>query len=225
MKDRRLVVALAAFAAGCGATVVVYGHHGGTRKVDGSGVPATVVRELPPFDKIELSGFGTVDVHPGSPQKVTVSGDDNVVPLVTTEVHGDTLVVGSKNASISTKLPLVVGIRVPSVTASSLTGSGELNVDGVAGPAFDASLSGTGTLDVGGRVDELSAEVSGVGSAALEHLVAKNVRVVVSGVGSAHVYATHSLDASVPGTGSVLYRGDPPQVTTHVTGLGSVAAA
>lgn len=36
------------------------------------------------------------------------------------------------------------------------------------------------------------------------------------------VTATQSLDAKVPGSGAVLYAGDPPQVTTSITGSGAV---
>jgi len=34
--------------------------------------------------------------------------------------------------------------------------------------------------------------------------------------------ATTSLDATVPGSGVILYAGNPPQVTTSVTGSGVV---
>lgn len=203
---------------GCGGT-------SSSSRVEGSGVSKTVSRSVPAFSKVELAGIGTARVHPGSPQAVTITGDDNIVPLVTTEVRDGTLVVSTKeNTQLSTVTPLVVEVRAPSVTGSSLTGSGDLSVDGVAGPRFDAALTGTGKLDVGGTVSALDATVSGTGAAQLEHLVAEDAHVVMSGVGDAHVFVTHSLDASVTGMGSIVYGGNPQHVQSKVTGLGEVAA-
>ena len=43
----------------------------------------------------------------------------------------------------------------------------------------------------------------------------------MSGTGRIAVHATESLDASVPGTGSIVYTGNPPQVRKSVNGVGS----
>ena len=48
------------------------------------------------------------------------------------------------------------------------------------------------------------------------------MQAVVTGSGLIQVIATTSLDASVPGTGAIIYSGNPPQVTTSVTGTGTV---
>ena len=45
---------------------------------------------------------------------------------------------------------------------------------------------------------------------------------VISGSGLIQVTATASLDAAVPGSGTIIYTGNPPQVTTSVTGAGTV---
>jgi hypothetical protein len=44
----------------------------------------------------------------------------------------------------------------------------------------------------------------------------------VSGSGSIFVTATKSLDASVSGSGAILYVGSPKQVTKSVTGSGAI---
>ena len=65
--------------------------------------------------------------------------------------------------------------------------------------------------------------ISGDGQAQLSRLTARDVHAVVTGSGLIHVTATTSLDAAVPGDGSITYAGHPPQVTTSVTGTGSIA--
>jgi hypothetical protein len=48
------------------------------------------------------------------------------------------------------------------------------------------------------------------------------VHAVLAGSGLIKVDATSSLNAAVPGTGSIMYTGNPSQVVTSVTGTGSV---
>jgi hypothetical protein len=47
---------------------------------------------------------------------------------------------------------------------------------------------------------------------------------VVAGSGQIWVHAATSVSASVPGTGAVVYSGDPPHVSTNVSGTGTVVA-
>jgi hypothetical protein len=46
----------------------------------------------------------------------------------------------------------------------------------------------------------------------------------VTGSGRIVVTATRSLDASIPGSGTIVYLGHPAHVTTTVTGSGAVVA-
>jgi len=56
----------------------------------------------------------------------------------------------------------------------------------------------------------------------LTRLVASDVRADVSGSGSIFVTATKRLDASVSGSGAILYAGSPPNVTSNITGSGAI---
>ena len=47
----------------------------------------------------------------------------------------------------------------------------------------------------------------------------------MSGSGSIFVTATNSLTATVSGTGSVIYVGNPRDVTKSVTGTGAIAGS
>ena len=48
------------------------------------------------------------------------------------------------------------------------------------------------------------------------------MRAVLTGSGLIRVTATTSLDAAVPGTGAIIYGGNPPHLTTSITGTGAV---
>ena len=189
--------------------------------VQGSGVAATQWRVLAGFSRLDLAGSNDVTVVVGARQSVVVHADSNLVRYVTTRVMAGTLVIGT-TGRFTTRSPMGVEVSVPSLTAVTLSGSGEISVTGIEARQLTVTLSGSGALSASGTVTRLDATVGGSGLAQLSELVARDVRAVVSGSGLIRVTATASLNATVPGTGAIIYSGNPPQVTSRVTGTGAV---
>ncbi|HZD87306.1 MAG TPA: head GIN domain-containing protein [Gaiellaceae bacterium] len=198
---------------------------GSSRSTVGSGVAASQVRHLPAFDGVELAGSNDVLVRIGGRQSVVVRADDNLLARVTTEVRGRSLVIGNTRGSFTAKSPMSVEVTVPALAALTLAGSGNITVDGVDTQSLTVSLPGSGTLSGSGNARRLEVTVGGSGTVQFTELVARNVRAVVSGSGSIFVTATASLDASVTGTGSILYAGSPRNVTKSVTGTGAIVGS
>lgn len=194
----------------------------GTAGTQGSGVAATQTRVLAPFDAVELAGSNVVIVHVGAGQSVVVHADDNLVDRVTTRVETADLMIGNAPGSYTTRSPMRVDVTVPSLTSLTLTGSGTMSADGVHASRLRVILSGSGVVRASGATGRLEVSLSGSGDAQLEQLVARDVDAVVSGSGRIVVRPTTSLHAEVPGSGAILYVGNPPQVVTSVTGSGVV---
>ena len=190
--------------------------------VRGSGVEVTATRQLSPFAAVELAGANTVNVRVGPAQTVAVTGDDNLVDRVTTAVRAGRLVIDDRG-TFDTEAPMSVTVSVPSLDALGLSGMGTVTVVGVTGSEFTADLSGTGTLVVSGSVDRLTATQSGLGTLELAGLAARDVIARLEGTGDVNVQALSTLDATLTGTGSIVYSGSPA-VTTHNTGVGSITA-
>ena len=188
----------------------------------GSGVAATQVRTLPSFRSVELAGSNNVVIRVGEKQSVVVKGDDNLLDRVTTRVESGSLVIGNTPGSFETKSPMSVEVTVPALTALSVTGSGNCWVSGIRTKSFTVSVSGSGVVTAEGSASNLEASVSGSGVAKLSQLVARDVTAVVSGSGDVFVTATHSLDASIPGSGAIVYSGNPQEVTKSITGSGAI---
>jgi hypothetical protein len=72
-----------------------------------------------------------------------------------------------------------------------------------------------------GKANDQQVTVSGVGSYDGSDFATKTAKVNVSGVGSAIVNASDTLDATVSGVGNIEYLGNP-KVTSHVSGVGTV---
>ncbi len=192
--------------------------------VHGSGVAAVQNRDLPPFTGVELSGSNEVHITVGGPQAVVVSADDNLIDGVTTTVVAGQLVVGNRPGSFTTETPMRVDVTVPSLDGLALPGSGVVSVTGIRAQSLTVSLSGSGALHATGVAEQLSVELGGTGDAELQGLVAGDVSAVLNGTGRIVVTATSSIDASVPGTGTIVYGGNPSKVTRSVTGTGAIVA-
>jgi Putative auto-transporter adhesin, head GIN domain len=222
---RVYVVLLAALVVLLGTGVVLLGHGGSssdsTIALQGSGIAATVTRQVPAFDAVVLAGTNNVTVHVGGRRTVVVRADDNLIRLVTTEVRAGKLLVAD-HGSFTTKTPMSVEVTVPTLAAVSLSGSGGVAVDGVEAARFRASLSGSGVLTVTGTARRLEASLEGSGVLALQGLESRDARATVSGSGRLQVQATGTLHASVPGSGVIFYRGNPKRVIKSATGTGTI---
>jgi Putative auto-transporter adhesin, head GIN domain len=204
------------------AALLVHGGGSAGSGVQGSGIAATQTRTVARFSSLDLAGSNEVTVVVGARQSVVVHADSNLIGHVTTQVVAGTLVVAD-TGSFTTRTPMSVEVSVPSLTALNLSGSGQLSVTGIKAARLTVTVSGSGMLSAAGTATRLDVSLSGDGLAQLSQLTASEVRAVVSGSGLIQVTATTSLDAEVPGTGAIVYGGNPAQVTTSVTGIGTVA--
>jgi putative autotransporter adhesin-like protein len=189
----------------------------------GSGTAAAQTRHLAAFSSVDLAGSSNVTIRAGGRQSVVVHADDNLLGQVTTQVHATTLVIGTKG-SFTTNSPMSVQISVPSLDAVTLSGSGSgaITASNIQGPRLSVRLSGSGVVRASGTVTRLEVSLGGSGDAQLGQLVARDVRAVLAGSGRIVTHATHTLQASVPGSGSIVYSGNPAHVTRSITGSGAI---
>ena len=175
--------------------------------VVGSGKSATEARDVPNFTAARLEGSGQVLVTVGSPRSVSVTADDNLLPLVLTEVEGSTLRLGFKpETGVRTVTPLVFRVTVPSLSGLAIAGSGDI----------------VGRSPI--RTDRLSLRIGGSGSIRVE-LAASQVAAVIQGSGSIEVSGrAESQEIQILGSGAVAYRGSP-RVSVRNARLGTGALA
>lgn len=196
---------------------------GTTSSWSGSSEPfLTERRSVPPLDGIVLASAATVIVHitPLQPAAVTVTGEKTVVPRLLTQVR-DGLLTISADGSYDSRSRLIVDVTAPSLTSVELRGSGQITVSGLDGATFRALLSGSGSVTLDGRVDDLNLRIGGSGNIQAGNVRARTVRTEISGSGDIDVTASDALDARIPGAGVVTYAGSP-RLTKIITGAGSV---
>jgi Putative auto-transporter adhesin, head GIN domain len=190
----------------------------------GSGVAATQARSLPTFTGVDLAGDNNVTVQVGARQSVIVHADSNLLRRVTTRVRSGRLVIRTTPGNLRATTPMFVAVNLPSLDALRLQGDGNISVTGINSRNLTVAIPGSGNIDATGATTKLDVTISGQGTALLRQLIARDAKAELSGDGSIMLTATHSLTASVAGSGTVLYGGNPPHVTQRVTGAGTISA-
>ena len=176
---------------------------------------------MPVFNSVELAGSNIVTVRVGAPRSVVVRADDNLLSHVPTTVRSGRLVI-STPGSFSTQSPMRVAVITPSFDTVALSGSGILSVQNVRAKTLEVTLTGSGVLRASGTAHRVVATLGGSGVEALGGVAARDAHALVTGSGRIDVTVTRALDASILGTGEIVYGGNPKHVTTSVTGKGAI---
>ena len=189
--------------------------------IQGSGVAATETRTTEPFSAVDLRGTNDVAITVGPKQSIVVHADDNLIDRVTTVADSGQLAVSTRG-SMTTESPMYVEITLPALDSITLSGTGMLGVRGVDTGELTVALPGTGTVSVSGNAGRVEADMAGTGDLRLANLEARHADVTLSGTGRIEVHATRTLRASLPGTGSIFYSGNPARVVKSLTGTGAI---
>jgi hypothetical protein len=191
--------------------------HGGT---PGDGKKLTQARPVAAFTAIRVEGSIDAAVKVGGPQAVAVTIDENLQPLVTTEVRDGTLVIRTRDASWDG--PGVVEITVPALRALDIKGSSDVTIDGGQGD-LTLAIHGSGDLTWSGAVSKLDASVSGSGDLKLSG-TAEQAKVSVAGSGDVKAGGLKARAAaiSVAGSGDVELTLDGGPLSVAIAGSGDV---
>lgn len=205
------------------ATIACRANLSSPETIVGSGNLTSEERQVKEFSAVEIAGSADVDITIGEVQSVTVEAEDNILPLVETTVRGDRLVIGTKiNTSISPTRPIRVTITVTSLNAARITGSGNINIEGIDADSVELEVAGSGDITATGSAERVEVSLSGSGNILGGELEARTANVSINGSGDITVYASESLDATIRGSGNVGYRGNPAHVDESIPGSGAV---
>lgn len=202
-----------------GSNIVNTGTVGGC--VQGSGSAKAETRSLSTFRSMEVDGAYTVRIVCQKDQSIAISADDNLLPLILTEVQDGILRVTSKK-SICASAPMTLTITVKSLDLIRSSGANEFQVQNLKGESLEVELSGSSSMTLDGKVDELNAKIDGASGLVAGQLKAKEVSVAISGAGSAEVHASKRLQGDITGVGSIRYAGQPGEVVRNITGWGDI---
>lgn len=190
-------------------------------KVRGSGNIATEARDVGDFKGVDVSSVFQVEIVAGEDLTVEVEADDNLLPLIKTEVRSGVLHIETVER-IRSRNGIKVRISAPAVEEIRASGASKIDLSGVKNETLRVDTSGASKVNISGETAKLEIEVSGAGSIDAGSLKAEDVSVNASGASHASVFATADLDADASGASRIVYAGSPKNIQKHASGASSV---
>ena len=191
--------------------------------VKGSGTIVTETRDVSGFNGVEVVGSGDVTIEVTGAETLAITADDNLLPLLTSDVLEDTLQLGVEpDTSISPSAPIGYRITVVDIAGLSVFGSADFSVTGIDAASFGVDIAGSGNVELEGSASSLAIDIRGSGDVDGAGLTVGSASVDISGSGDVVVNATDELDVSISGLGNVEYIGSPA-IDQSVSGSGQIS--
>ena len=188
----------------------------------GSGRVVSEARDVRDFTAVALEGTGKLMIEQTGAESLTIEAEDNILPLLTSDVSGGTLRLGTRsNTFVAPTKPIVYRLTVKNLEDIGVSGSDDVIAPNLTASTLTIGISGSGDVTIGGTTDRQDITVSGSGTYSAEDLESKTANVQVSGSGDVILRVSEALDASVSGSGSIAYIGDPT-VTQQISGSGEI---
>jgi opacity protein-like surface antigen len=106
---------------------------------------------------------------------------------------------------------------------SSISGSGKVMLAATIAERAEFQVSGSGRVTASGTAKDVRSTISGSGSILAANLEADKCEVRISGSGDVQINVKSELDATISGSGSVSYRGNPSHVNSNASGSGHIS--
>jgi len=188
--------------------------------IHGDGLITTEDRPISAFSKLVVTGGYEIIWSSGKPA-LTISADQNLLPLVETVISGNALRIDSKEELAPTK-----GIKIilssPALEDVQLTGAVSFKASQISGQDLKLEATGASEISIEGSVTNLEADLTGASKLSATSLETQAATLSLIGASEADVTVTDRLKASVTGASSITYAGNPKSVEKNVVGAGSI---
>jgi hypothetical protein len=194
--------------------------------IKGNGATTTETRSIASATGLRVENRHRVDmeveVRVGGAPALVIEGDDNLVPLVHTEVIGDTLRIWTEER-MSSNRPIRVRYTAPRLENLESTGSVRTDVQGLAGGPLMVAHTGSGRLELRGQVERLDLRHTGSGQLYADGLESRNAMVNMVGSGRVNIGSVRgeALRVAASGSGSFYARGIVHTLDVQLQGSGS----
>lgn len=219
----------------------------GSRRIKPSDTIISEPRDVSGFTGVEMGTFGKVVLTQGEFESVTVSGSDNLVMLVETNVRDGILYIEPEEdfyvASFTDENMLTFTVTAREIHRLTISGVGDLEMESLTSPSLIVTLSGggylridqlttndltiilsgAGTVEIAGEAAQANIEMPGLGDVNMPDLRIHAANVKLAGMGGATLWITDQLTGEISGAGSVSYYGGP-QTDVRTSGLGEFIA-
>jgi len=142
-----------------------------------------------------------------------VSGSGSLIAEIEASGDADTDVSGSGDLEVKGRFRSYEG---------DVSGSGKIELEAIINNNADFSVSGSGKILASGRANSAKANISGSGKILAGNLEVEKCDARIAGSGDLEINVKSDLDATISGSGSVSYKGNPSHINSHASGSGHV---
>ena len=214
-----------------------------SKKVKGNGKIVTKTRTVSDFDGIAAGGSFDVILVKGKEGKITIKGEENIMPYIVSEVKGGTLKIKyKKNTNVRLTRRMTITVPFRDIDHISLGGSGNVKTETIIkGDEVSFSLGGSGNIiakveadktrsSIGGsgdirligKTNYFKCSIAGSGSIKGYDLETNELKASIAGSGSIKATVNKKIKATVVGSGSIYYKGNPTHIDNKSIGSGDV---
>jgi hypothetical protein len=198
--------------------------------------------QLETLKGVKLGFSGDIILTQGSPQKIVLEGQQNIIDNIKRDVNDGIWRVNYERGVIQSK-PVKVHITLATLEEAVVSGSGHITgtntfqnlgdfdavISGSGGIDLsvnagdvEANISGSGDISLKGSARTLEARISGSGEIRASDLQTSDCEVSISGSGDATIHCTSSIETAISGSGDVRYKGNAEKVKASISGSGDV---
>jgi hypothetical protein len=193
--------------------------------INGSGSTITAERTVSNFTGIDISGMGKVYITYAPEISVTLKGYSNLIPHYVTDVNNNILYLHYENNTAVRNDNLEVHITMPYFTRLNMNGSSAIAATGDFDDTDNLNISTSGNGDI--SIEQFDTDlysISSSGNSIISTLgvKAKTAKIDLSGNSTVFLSVSDKLEVKISGDGTVSYKGDPADLTSDISGNGTL---
>ena len=178
--------------------------------VVGSGVTVTETRAVSGISSVSISGVGLLIIEQTGSESLTVTAEENLLPLLTSDLVGDLLILGIQaNTQINTTQGVVYRLTVSDLDRITLSGATRVEALDLDTSYLEVTLSGASAATLAGTAQRQLLNVSGASQYDAAALSCRVATVAISGASSGVVRVSDRLEGQVSGVAVLEYYGNP----------------
>jgi hypothetical protein len=210
------------------------------------------IKDVKNFNQISLRDFGNLYISQGTEESLVIEAEKETLEKIISEVkYGKLHLKIGKNwqdrirSNFTTSLTRqtinyyivikdltqleisgtskveISPINIDSL-ALSLGGSADIDLENLQAEHLEVNLSGNGSIISKGNVSDQVIHITGTGNYQALELSSKIAKISINGTGSANVWVTDHLEATIHGIGEIGYLGSPEVHKKVVGGIGQI---
>jgi Putative auto-transporter adhesin, head GIN domain len=214
---------------------------GCTTQGTGSGNVINQTKSVQGVNQVSLDGTGTVILHQGNQESLTIEAEDNIIPHIQSNVNGNKLSLSYDTNTPTPTKTVKFDLTVKDLSSISISGAGKVetsgfktqnlvistngagegNMSGLNINKLTVNLSGAGKMNMTGTATDQTITISGAGDYQARDLKSQTTTITINGAGKGTLNVSKILNAIINGSGDISYLGNP-QVSQQINGAGTV---